>query len=617
MPAPTGAERAIYKSALKKHDVTVNITLDKPYVDSSIIGTNLLSRVEWYKFVPEGTNIVGPNSSGALLTVTDAAGVLRPASIWSKEGLIFPVDKTIPWTLTWTMRFNYVAYDPVANPTVLLKTYLATAFRVCGIDNTRTQGGSIIGVDGNLFLGTRMGIPDGNWVGTLPVTDTAFHTYTLAWDGTTYTFSSDYGSGTLPGGIGGVVTRGADFISIGVPGITSNVPAIWTEIEVSSISITGSIGETITYPSWVPPGVSSVNLPGYSVLGGRISVDKDNDLDTAEITLSGKSPNSTTKNIFQGFDFQNRPIIISSVMSDTGGNSTSSKRIFQGIVDEIEHSVDDQNGVQITLRARDVIRRKMQRTFMTKSYADFTTSITGIPNSMSVSAILQDIINTVNQTDPADSISATIQSNTLKPKTLNFINQTALSAFQDLCEDVVYEVYVTHKGGGPQLFANQYTYTASGTANYDFSVYDEIILVSYAPSQISQLGQVEMTFENANNSPFFAVYPVNRWPGTNAIIQRPSRIIQEWEQVAATDPFHVDAWRRENRDAGSIIVTMPGQDWLEMNLNVTVFDDIFLGLTLGTIFMIDGWEYEWNEQEFITRARLVRRRPQDFMRSFL
>ena len=91
---PTGVDLVIYKGGIKASQIRVDLEVEYPHV------TSLLSTVggdSWYTNIPEGTSITG----GLIKNDVSPAvfGVLRPASMWTKEGIVFPADKTIPWTL--------------------------------------------------------------------------------------------------------------------------------------------------------------------------------------------------------------------------------------------------------------------------------------------------------------------------------------------------------------------------------------------------------------------------------------------------------------------------------------------------------------------------------------
>ena len=614
MTAPTGAEKEIYKANIHNYEVRALVQIDYP-TPTALLAENFsdqsIDTSIWAVYRPEGT-VVSEDSGGFLKVAIDTTnsprGVLRPASVWSKPNKIFPTNKSNPFSIEFSVK---PVYDSNVDET---KTYLATAFRICGIDNNSSVGGSIIGVDFNQLLGTRLMMPDGTVAEDLGM-DQSYHVYRLDWDGSNYRIYRDgVLKGTMLGTFGFLTFRGADFISIGVQGITSNINSVWTEINVEYITMLSATGipETPTTPAWAtsPQTISGVRwdyLP--SVLSGSVSIDKDNDVDAFEITCANYSStvNFGSKNLLTGFPIQNRDIKIESRVSDGAGNWTSWKSIFYGTIDDAEYIISESGDIQVRIIGRDKYRRQLQRTFITKSYADFTTSIIAIPNSKTVSEIITDLLTV--EANISSSV-FTIETAPLIPKVLNFINQDCLSIIQELADDIVWEWFVDHKNSGHLHFQS---WVFTGTDTYDFSINDEVIMVNRSIGSLGQVGQIELTFEQTNLDPFFAVYPVNRWPHDAAIIQVPSRIVQTVDNIANQYPLHLNRWRRENRNFGSIEITTVGQDWLEMNIPCTVFDDKYLDLDIynlptndGPLWMIDGWEYEWNEsQDFTSRIRLV------------
>lgn len=616
MTTPT-TEADIYKAKVHQFETRALIQIDYPTPTALLndqFSNQSIDTSIWAVHRPEGT-IVSEDAGGFLRVAVDTTvsptGVLRPASVWSKANKVFPTNKSEPFSLEFKVRPVYAGFiDPTAN-------YLATAFRICGIDNTETMHGAIVSIDFNQHLGTRIMAPDGTVVEDLGA-DAGYHVYRLDWDGSNYRL---YRDGTLKatilGTFGLLTFRGADFISIGVQGISSNTNAVWTEINVDYIQMLSApaIPESPTTPAWAtsPQTISGVRwdyLP--SIVAGQINIDKENDTDVFEITCVGYSStiNPGQKNLFTDFRFPNRDIKIQSRVSDGQDNWSTWKTIFTGTVDDATYTINERGDIFVRITGRDKYRRLLQRTFVTKSYADLSTEIVGIPNGKNVTEIVTDLL--VQEAN----ISAgnfEVEAAALIPKTINFINQDALSIIQELADDIVWEFYVDHNAAGKLIF-QAWQYPSVDLDTYELSVYDEIILVNHSIGAFNQVGQIEMTFEQANLDPFFAVYPTNRYPHDAAVIQVPSRIVQTVGDIAGVNPLHVQRYRRENRNFGSIEVTMVGQDWLSMNDCVVVVDDIYLNLgqvqpITGTKYpgwTVDGWEYTWDESsQFITRARLV------------
>lgn len=615
MTTPSASEQPIYKSKTHEHQVRALIQIDYPtptallndqFSDQSI-DTNI-----WAVYKPEGT-IVSEDAGGFLRVATDKVnapnGVLRPASVWSKPNKVFPSNKSEPFSLEWKCK---PVYDSVID---LTSNYLPTAFRVCGIDNTQSVSGAIVAVYFNQQLGATLSMPDGTFIYGIGM-DQAYHTYRLDWDGSNYKMYVDgILKATMLGTFGLLTFRGADFISIGVQGITANINSIWTEIDVDYIQMlsASAVPESPVTPAWAtaPQTINGTRwdyLP--SIISGNINSDKDNDVDAFEITCANyRNADFGNKMMMTNFRFPNRDIKIQSRQSDGSGNWTSWKTIFFGTVDDAQYFNAENGDVQVRITGRDKYRRQLQRTFITKSYADFATAITGIPNGKTVTQIVSDILdNEANIPSSKFSVATT----GLVPKIINFINQDALSIIQELADDIVWEFFVQHENDGKLIFQD-WQYPSVSLTTYQLSVYDEVILVNRAIGSFNQVGQVEVTFEQSNLEPFFAVYPVNRWPYDAAIIQVPSRITQTVGDLAGANPLHVQRWRRENRNFGSIEITCVNQDWFSMNDTVTVFDDIFLDIgdtqpITGTKFpgwAIDGWEYSWDANEFTSKARLV------------
>lgn len=610
MTVPTGGETSIYGASVKKHEVRCRVQLDYPVFSSPIDdGFTALNAATWASYVPDGGTIGA--GTALYLTSTSADGITKGPYAYSKPGF-FPYSQGITWTLEWSAAMGSTTLGTTA-----YIGYRNSSQEVVGIG---PEGGAIVQITANQNLGSiEVHIPSNVIKEYLPL-DGAYRTYSLQFTGSQFILSRD-------GAVKGSVAWGprqADYVKFGGHVQEEPGPGHWPRIWVDYIRFTAySTTESWTVPSWAVGGTFSVDgrtcayLP--TVLSGRINIDKGNTVDACELTLANYGPpgsavsgTAVERGLYRGFRWQNRDLTVESRIQGAGSWS-SWKQIFTGTGDECSYNIDEREPL-VTVRARDKVRRKLQRTTISRTYGSFTAVAPEAKTGLAPSAIMTDLCRFAGLAASEYTIDSWPHGT---PVSMSFFNQDVLSCLQELADEIGFgmwtdptssdgHMYVRNyvQAASPSAWGREFSNATSGTVNYVLPA-SQIQAVRMSPQTFSISGQLDYVAQDPLTTPIQSDFPHAPFPWDAPIVPVYARILQSLKGVI-TGSLHVFHWWLSNRHVGAVEVDALGHDWLTHNDYVGIHDPTFTGFASNSDYWaVDGWTYEWDGREFRTTIRLA------------
>ncbi|MDP2661648.1 MAG: hypothetical protein Q8R28_13045, partial [Dehalococcoidia bacterium] len=332
MGYPSFDEAAIFKSRTLETQVRAAVELDYPVFSGSFSDTFAGAALDanlWYNFTPSW-GVITVAGSTVLLTTTPG-GHISPPYIQSLTNLAFPLRRDTDWTFEVRIRFPTVAGFGVF-------------MRICG--RSFRDAEAIWALKANLADGIEANMPDGftaenqTWS---TIWGAGWMRHKVEYDAVAQIYSHyvdanddgvyEYGPYLTP-----VAGRYAEAIVIGNSTAIQGDLGTWTEIEVDSVTVTGT-AEAVEDPDWAAPftfdGTRFTDLP--TVLSGRVSCDKQNQIDGAELELDNFSLDDQLLDQPQTYTwmrFFGRRCIIEGRAGDGNGGWTPWEVLFDGLCGE-------------------------------------------------------------------------------------------------------------------------------------------------------------------------------------------------------------------------------------------------------------------------------------------
>ncbi|MEE9401264.1 MAG: hypothetical protein V3V32_04515 [Dehalococcoidia bacterium] len=600
------AQREIYKNPYKTAGlVRVRIRLDKPvagidFVDEFAGGA--LDPDKWSSWQPPNTSIT---VAGGRVTLQSTAETNGFPVIQSVPGKTFPLDRSIGWTMEFTIDF----------PTI---TGFGVQFRVCDLQ----QPTSIIEIECNEDAGYTVEMPAGNVVESLGL-DTSEYNFTLQYIPPTNIANASYElrrGGVLKGTLD-ATDRQAWYIFAGNGSVQTNL-GNWTTLRVNRVDVNLVSAESQDYPIWT----DKETLGDGSVWGrlpwvNRVSTGghKRNAVDQAVITLSQSGfvtgiPGDINglgyrADMFAGFDWLNREVRIEMQQSN-GRNSTSWKERFRGLCDEPQLGIQDGRAM-LRIVVREATRRRLQMTHTVRGYSDAAGAIDGVIMNRTWTQMIEDMCQ-VCGLDAGDYL---VLYSSLKPRSWQVLGTSLLDEILELADQGVAAVYRCADQVDPgQLRVQEWSW-GNKTPDFYLHVDHDIISIDWAESYLGATAQVVETIQHSDFGEFSDIYPHAPVPPFGAVIRHNASIAQLHADINQTRILPYLRWKVANREIRSIAVRVVGQDWLEHDLQCRVIDPRILGLGPDEYWAVDGWNEEWDATQGLrTTIHLVN---QDFQQTIM
>lgn len=611
MGYPTFEEAQIYKSRTIQHEVRAAVELDYPVFSGSFSDTfpsDILDTDKWFSFVPSwGTVTV----VGSTLTLAVTGNAISPPYIQSRHNLAFPLRRDTDWTFETRLRF----------PTV---EGFGVFLRVCG--RSFRDAEAILAIKNNTASGLEVHMPDGffsDGVHWAPGADTSWNRYLLEYDASagTYTLSIDADDdGVFE--VGPFVTtvdgRYADAIVIGNSTAIQGTLGAWTVIEVDYVDVTGT-AEAVEDPDWAAPfaydGTRMSYLP--TLKSGRVSIDKQNMVDGAEIVLDNfglADDASPDPQMYTWMRFLNRRAIIEARAGDGNGAWAPWEVLFDGRCAEKQVTLDEGGNCSLSVPMRDRWRSQADDIEVLAAYSDAGVAIDGVSMNMDVAGIIEDLYQVKCGLGAAAMNVTPTPNNT--PRNYNVFRQSAQSAVASLAEQAALAVYQDRSNAQVQV---QEWAWGSDSPGYYMSTAEEVRFLRWSESTFDVTSAEQISFENTKLGGvlFAATWPPHSepWYGRR---QHSDSVVCQTSSDHDARPISALRWWARNRNLGSIEITASAQFWVEHDLEIGIKDDRFLGFGRGETFILDGWEHSWDEGgACMTRIRLINPHPDRFLRQNL
>ncbi len=618
MAVPVGIEEEIYRSPGKgPGDLRVWLRLDRPRLDADI--------VEEFSGSWPGTTMA--RWIPALGTVTVAAGELQLSTtddtnafpvVEGLPGAWFPRDRSLPWDHKWTMRFPKITGFGVWYRVGDLRNNAAIA----EVKNDIASGYSI------KLLGTE--------VENLGGSHTTEHSFILRYTPATASAAAQYElfRDAVSKGTGDATDKQAFYWMAGNNNIPQSSIGDWSDIYISRVEtdMTGAF-EAQNYPFWTDKATISAAFRAISdgpfaaaddgQVWGRLpwlqafelGWHERNNVDNAVLTFSHEgyiSGRGLVASVFAGFPFHNLEVRIQSSQKDSQGRRTSWKELFRGLCDE--PSVSQQAGRRLLrLTVRDKHRRRLQMFHGARGYSDASTPLEGVIMNLSSTEIMEDVCDVVGLVDGVD---YNILANTvLYARNWNWLGEPALDVVKAIADDMVMRMRRNVGQTNPGRIEIDDYYEGTLTPTWFFNIRDDIVSIDFAETALGMVAQTIVTVSHSDVPTFAYVWPHAPVPSYGAVIRHNARVAQN-----ADDINGVTAGGRVlsrlgtllgNRELGSVVLNLVGQDWPDYDIECQISDPVVLGIGEDEYFQIIGGEYRWTpEAGLLTTVHLANQRPE-------
>lgn len=610
MAIPSFDEALIYKSPTIVSEVKVAVELDYPVFSGNFsddFAGAALDTDKWFSWLPSWGDITVAGGT-VTLSVPGADGGIAPPWIQSRHNLAFPIRRDTDWQFDIRCRF------PVM-------TGFGVFVRICGMSFRDAE--AVWALKANTADGIEVHAPDG-----FAVDDVIWSTvgaggdwrrYRVNYDASAqvYICSFDQDDDGVYETVVNVPVAGryAEAIVIGNSTAIQGTLGNWTSLEVASVSVTGT-AEAVVDPEWAAPfsydGTRFSYLP--TLLGGRVSIDKDNMIDAAEVSLANRGLNEEADEDWQMYTamrFWNRRALIEMRAGDGNGLWAPWEIHFDAKCAEKIVTIEEGN-CTLSIPMRDRNRAAADDMLIIGCYSDAGVAIPGVGMNMTVAEIAEDVLQEKCGIPAADMSVVATPNNT--PRTYNIFRQSGLQAVRTLCEQAALALYQDRETA--QIIIAEWDW-GTGSPRYQMSTGQEIQFIEWTESAFDVISGQQLSFESTNlgGIVFQCTWPPHRQPYYGRVDQDTAIVCQASADHDAR-PVNALMWWAKNRRLGSIEITTLAQFWIDHNDEILITDDRFMGIR--DTFIIDGWEIDWQGEETArVRIRLINPHPDEFLRDNL
>ncbi len=599
MPIPTFDEAQIYKSPTITSEVRVAVELDRPLFSGSFsdhFEGDAIDATKWYVDSPSWGIVT---VAGSTVTLAVDGSAIRPPWLQTRHNAAFPLRRDTDWVMTARLRWPAV-------------TGYGVFFRVCGhfrrddLHNIFTGEYGELGGHFSLFGQQVTELPaigPSDWQRVRLTYRAAAQTYTAEVD------TNDDGvyEDSLTLDAEGCY---AEAVVIGNSTAIQGAMGTWTQIEVDYVEVSGTADATPD-PDWAAPFVYDGTRFSYLpvVLGGRVDVDKANQVDGGEIRIDNFwTSRPELPRLYTDVRFLNRRILIEARAGDGDGRWTNWIVLCDGLC--AEKRIEAATGVcTITVPFRDRWRARADDTQVLAAYSDAELDIDGVGMHLTVQEIIEDLLqNKAGLPATAMNVAATPD---FVPRNYNVFRMSVLAAVTQLAEHAALAVY--QRVSDARIEVQPWAWGTDAPA-YWLSTAAEVDAVEWTESAFDATSQEQLAIENTNmaGGGFTNIWPPHRQPWYG-VVEHSNSVASQTESGLTSR-----RWWARNRRLGSITLTMRAQLWLEHDLEVGVLDDRYIGIGRDQAWIVDGWSHSWDEGGLITStARLINTHPERFLRENL
>lgn len=616
MGYPTFDEALIYKSRTVQSQVRAAVGLDYPVFSGAFsddFDGGTLDLTKWFG-VPYYMDWVTQTFGASDLTLDVTGPAICPGWIQTRHNLAFPIRRDTDWV------FNLRACFPKT-------TSYGNFIRICG--RSFRDAEAVWALKVNAAQGLRVNVPDGystehNIWSTVDGAPWRRYRVTYNADAQTYTCEIDQDDDGVyeTSVVEPVAGRYADAIVIGNSSAIQGLLGDWTSIKIDSVSVTG-VAEPVVDPEWAAPfnyrdeDGSLVRMAWMpTIKGGRISIDKDNIVDAAELTLDNFALDEVGEDLLQpytGIRFLNRRVIVQGRAGDGNGHWTNWTNMFNGVAAE-KQPVLQQGRCIITLPLRDRWRARADDMEVLAAYSDTGTAIPGVGMNLTVAGIIEDVYG--NRCEmPAAAYNVAAMPNNI-PRNYNIMRVSAQQAVKTIAEQAALAVYQRIRDARVEV---QEWFWGNDSPGYHLSTAEELLFLEWSESAFEVTSAEQLSFENTEYAAggFTHTWPPHREPFYGRMVHS-SAVVVASSVAHDARPVTALTWWARNRKLGGVTFTAAAQLWLEHDLELGIRDDKFLSLVRGESWIVDGIEHTWDEGgTIVTRCRCINPHPDRFLRANL
>ncbi len=612
MGYPTHSEAQIYKSKTIISQVRAAVELDYPVFSGQFHddfnGLGLPDAAKW--FVSNPSWGLCTQWVGALWIGTSAPGI-SPSWVQSRHNLAFPIRRDTDWT--FQIR--------CAAATI---TGYGTFIRICG--RSFRDAEAIFAIKCNTADGLSVHAPDGFSADNIlwnNGADSSFNRYRVRYDASAQTYTIDIDAnddGTYEIGpfVVPVAGRYADAIVLGNSTAIQGALGAWTEWHIDWVDVL-STAESVEYPNWAAPFTYDGSVMSYlpQVLSGRISCDKDNIVDAAELNLDNfRLEASEFPRLYSYMRFLNRRGVIWGRAGDGSGLWAPWEVLFDGKFAEKQVDLQENGRCIVTVPLRDRWRATADDMEILGCYSDAAAPIDGVGMNMEVNQIIEDIYR--NKCGLAAATHNVVATPNNTPRNYNVFRQSAQQAVKTIAEHTGLAVW--QRRSDARMEVQEWEW-GTDSPQYRMSTMDEIRFAQWTESAFDVTSAEQLAIENTNfgGGGFTHLWPPHREPFYGRQVHSNAVAVNDAAQVYASD-LPAKIWWARNRRLGGIEVTALAQFWVEHDLEVGVSDHKFLGIREGEYpsWIVDGWEHSWSGADVaVSKLRLTFPHPDRFLRNNL
>lgn len=618
MSVPVGIEEQIYRYPVKEPgELRPWVRFDRPRLDGDIAQefSGSWPSATMSRWVPALGSVV---VSGGELQLSTTADTNAFPVVSGLPGAWFPRDKSKPWDHKWTFRF----------PTI---TGFGVWYRV---EDLRSED-PIVEIKNDIASGYSIKLL-GTEVENLGASHTTAHSFILRYTPATLAAAAQYElfRDSVSKGTGDATDRQAfSWMAGNQDSPESFSPGSWTSLYIDRIEtdMTGTF-EAQNYPFWSDK--VTINAAFRAITDGPFTAADDGQVwgrlpwlqgfslgshersngdqiiltFTAEGYITGRGQVS---NVFAGFPFHNLEVRIQSSQTDGLGRHTTWKEEFRGLCDEPTISQEVGRAMlRLVIRAKN--ERRLQMYHGVRGYSDNPTAIDGVIMSLSATDIMEDVMAV---TGLAAADYNVLGNAVLVPRNWNWLGEPAYDVVKTIADDMVMRMRRNAGQTNPGRIEIDDYYQGTLTPIWFFNIRDDIVAIDFSETAFGMVAQSIVIIQHSDFPAFSYTWPSAPVPSYGAVIRHNVRVAQNVDAINGVTAGGRVLPRLDtlfaNRELGSVVLNLVGQDWIDYDIECQISDPLVLGIGDTDYFQIIGWEYNWTpERGFLTTVHLANQRPE-------